>query len=345
MILCCVPLCRSRQECHFPIQNLPYGIFRRRPASEPAAGVAIGDNVLDLSVLAEEGLLDSPLLPGRQVFRTATLNALMALGRPAWHEARSLISRLLRAEEPTLRDNSRVAERALVPMAEVDMLLPASIGDYTDFYSSREHATNVGTMLLRAENALMPNWLYLPVAYHGRASSIVVSGTDIHRPSGQSKAANATAPTFGPSRSVDFELETGFFIGPGNQLGRPTPAETAPEHLFGIVLVNDWRRATSRPGNTCRSGRSSPRILPRPSLRGLCRWRPWSRFGLQARFKNHHPFRTCEPPAIAPMTSTSKSGCKGSRWISRAASVGPIFDICTGTWPSNSLITPSTAAT
>jgi fumarylacetoacetase len=125
-------------------------------------------------------------------------------------------------------------------MADVDMLLPVDIGDYTDFYSSREHATNVGAMLRGPENALMPNWLHLPVAYHGRASSVVVSGTDLYRPKGQGKPADAPAPLFGPSRSLDFELEMGFFIGPGNELGRPIPVAQAPEHIFGMVLVNDW---------------------------------------------------------------------------------------------------------
>src|SRR5262249_13063140 len=173
-------------------------------------------------------------------FRAATLNPFMALGRPAWAEARSRISRLLRSDEPTLRDHVRLREHALVPMAEVEMLLPADIGDYIDFYSSREHATNVGTMLRGPENALMPNWLHLPVAYHGRASSLVVSDTDIRRPKGQSKAADASAPTFGSSRSLDFELEMGFFIGPGNKLGEPIPIHAAPEHIFGMVLVNDW---------------------------------------------------------------------------------------------------------
>src|SRR5437660_2207951 len=193
-------------ESHFPIQNLPYGIFRRRSGGEAAVGVAIGDNVLDLAVLESEGFLESPTLRSQQAFRAASLNAFMALGRPAWHETRSAISRLLRADVPALRDNARLRERALVPMTEVEMLLPAHIGDYTDFYSSREHATNVGTMLRGPENALMPNWLYLPVAYHGRASSIVVSGTDIHRPNGQFKPADAPAPSVGPICSLDFRL-------------------------------------------------------------------------------------------------------------------------------------------
>ncbi len=227
-------------ESHFPIQNLPYGVFRRKTNGTPRIGVAIGDQVLDLSVLEKEQLLRLAQPRSQGVFQNQTLNAFMALGRSAWTEARSTISRLLRHDEPALRDNAALRARALVPMAEVEMLLPVEIGDYTDFYSSRHHASNVGAMLRGPENALMPNWLHLPVAYHGRASSIVVSGTDLHRPNGQTKADDAPAPTLGPSRMVDFELEMGFFIGPGNELGRPIPIREAPEHIFGMVLVNDW---------------------------------------------------------------------------------------------------------
>ncbi|HEY1375834.1 MAG TPA: fumarylacetoacetase [Gemmataceae bacterium] len=221
-------------ESHFPIQNLPYGVFRR--GEGPAhVGVAIGEYVLDLSVLEDRGLM-----PDVDVFNSSTLNRFMSLGRPAWAETRDRISRLLRADEPTLRDDTALRDRALIPQADVEMLLPVEIGDYTDFYSSREHATNVGTMLRGADNALQPNWLHLPVAYHGRASSVVVSGTDLHRPLGQTKPADAQAPVFGPSKSVDFELEMGAFVGPGNDLGRPIPIAGAPDHLFGLVLVNDW---------------------------------------------------------------------------------------------------------
>jgi fumarylacetoacetase len=227
-------------ESHFPIQNLPYGVFRRRTGGPPTIGVAIGELVLDLALLEEQNLLSLPALHGEKVFSESTLNPFMAAGRAAWIEARSAISRLLRHDEPTLRDNTPLRERVLVPMAEVEMLLPATIGDYTDFYSSREHASNVGTMLRGPENALMPNWLHLPVAYHGRASSVVVSGTGLHRPLGQTKADDAEAPTFGPSRNLDFELEMGFFIGPGNELGDPIPVPRAKEHIFGLVLVNDW---------------------------------------------------------------------------------------------------------
>jgi fumarylacetoacetase len=227
-------------DSHFPIQNLPYGVFRRRSGGGPCVGVAIGEQVLDLTALEAHGLLNGPMLRQHRVFAAGKLNPFLALGRAAWSEARAAVSRLLRADEPTLRDNGPLRERALVPMADVDMLLPAEIGDYTDFYSSREHATNVGTMLRGPDNALMPNWLHLPVAYHGRASSVVVSSTDVRRPMGQSKPEKAPAPLFGPSRSLDFELETAVFVGPGNELGQPIPIEKATDHLFGMVLLNDW---------------------------------------------------------------------------------------------------------
>jgi fumarylacetoacetase len=226
-------------ESHFPIQNLPYGIFRRTGDS-PRVGVAIGGQVLDLAVLEAAGLFQTPALRGRALFGQRSLNDFMALGRPAWREARAVISRLLRHDEATLRDNADLRESALTPIADVELLLPAEVGDYTDFYSSREHATNVGIMMRGPDNALQPNWLHLPVAYHGRASSLVVSGSDIRRPKGQMKADTAAAPTFGPTRSLDFELEMGFLIGPGNPLGQPIPIEKAPEHIFGMVLVNDW---------------------------------------------------------------------------------------------------------
>ena len=227
-------------ESHFPIQNLPYGVFRRRSSRIAHIGVAIGDSILDLTVLAEAGMFGGIGIDGRCCFSQEKLNPFMAAGPAVWRAARAEITRLLRADEPALRDNAGLRERSLLPMSDVVMLLPADIGDYTDFYSSREHATNVGTMLRGPENALMPNWLHLPVAYHGRASSVVVSGTDLHRPRGQTKPADAPAPIFGPSKSVDFELEMGFFIGPGNALGRPIPIANSADHVFGMVLVNDW---------------------------------------------------------------------------------------------------------
>ena len=227
-------------ESHFPIQNLPYGVFRRPDAERAHVGVAIGEWVLDLAVLEERGFFDGAGLGDGPIFRSPSLNAFMSLGRPAWRQARATISRLLREDEPTLRDDRPLRMAALVQMAAVEMCMPVEIGDYTDFYSSREHATNVGTMFRGRENALMPNYLWMPVGYHGRASSVVLSGTDLHRPCGQTKTDDAATPVFGPSRLVDFELEAGFFVGPESRLGRPIPIAKAAEHMFGMVLVNDW---------------------------------------------------------------------------------------------------------
>ncbi len=227
-------------ESPFPIQNLPYGVFSTTPTAAPRIGVAIGDMVLDLSILEAEDYFSKALQTGQPVFAQPSLNAFMALGRPAWIEVRQMLQHLLDENTPTLRDNVALRERALLPRSTVTMHLPADIGDYTDFYSSREHATNVGSMFRGKGNALLPNWLHVPVGYHGRASSIVLSGTAIRRPSGQTKPNDADAPQFGPSRELDFELETGFFVGPGNKLGEPIPIGEATDHIFGMVLVNDW---------------------------------------------------------------------------------------------------------
>ncbi|HLF27955.1 MAG TPA: fumarylacetoacetase [Anaerolineae bacterium] len=227
-------------DSHFPIQNLPYGVFRPRAGGLPRVGAAIGAQVLDLAALEDARYFSDGELAGQRVFNRPSLNAFMALGRPAWREARALISRWLTADEPALRDNPALRDRVLFKQSEVELLLPVAIGDYTDFYSSREHATNVGAMFRGRDNALMPNWLHLPVAYHGRASSIVISGTDVQRPLGQTKKDDAPAPSFGPSQWIDFELELGFFVGPGNALGEPIPIERAADHIFGMALVNDW---------------------------------------------------------------------------------------------------------
>jgi len=182
----------------FTIHNLPFGVFKPAFGAAPRIGVAIGDQILDLSVLADRGVLNGPELGTAAVLGLSSLNAFMALGRPAWREVRAKLIRILRHDEPALRDDAGLRNAALVPAASVEMLLPATIGDYTDFYSSREHATNVGVMLRGADNALQANWLHLPVGYHGRASSVVVSGTDVRRPMGQTQAPDAAAPTFGP---------------------------------------------------------------------------------------------------------------------------------------------------
>ena len=215
-------------ESNFPIQNLPYGIFSTRANPNPRVGTRLGDFVVDLSVLDEESLF------GKRYgfFADSTLNRFMSAGREVWREIRQRLTSLLSS------DNSPIKKEALIPIQDAQMHLPVAIGDYTDFYASREHATNVGIMFRGRENALMPNWLHLPVGYHGRASSVVLSGTDVIRPRGQ-VAANGV-PEFIASRSLDFELEMGFFIGTGNNLGEPISIENAHEHVFGMVLLNDW---------------------------------------------------------------------------------------------------------
>jgi fumarylacetoacetase len=226
-------------DSHFPIQNLPFGVFKPRQGTA-RVGVAIGELIVDLSVLEELGHFSSPEFQNRHPFSQDSLNQFLALERPAWRRAREVLERLLDADVPTLRDDTRLRERVFHRQHDVTMQLPARIGDYTDFYSSYYHAHNVGTMLRGSDNALMPNWKWLPVAYHGRVSSIVVSGTDVRRPQGQTKAPDAAAPTFGPTKSLDYELEVAFLIGPGNSLGQRVPIERALDHIFGFVLMNDW---------------------------------------------------------------------------------------------------------
>jgi len=234
----------------FPIQNLPYGVFERSDLAGSGSGsaihigVAIGAMILDLTVLAELGFFASTQhLQGGALFQQTSLNAFMAAGRQAWTEARSIIQGLLLldGEDKRLSSNEEVKAKALVAQSSVKMLLPAHIGDYTDFYASKNHAFNVGVMFRGRENALQPNWTWLPVGYHGRASSVVVSGTDLRRPCGQLVGPTGQPPaTYGESKTLDFELELGFFVGPGNKLGEPINIKNASEHLFGVVLLNDW---------------------------------------------------------------------------------------------------------
>lgn len=227
------------EKSDFSYHNLPYGVFSTPDNPRHRIGVAIGDQVLDLSAI--KSLFSGPALSKHQdVFDQPTLNAFMGLGHEAWKEARGTLQTLLAANETTLRDDVILRSRAFVPQSSVMMHLPAEIGDYTDFYSSRDHATNVGIMFRGKENALMPNWLRLPVGYHGRASSVVVSGTPIRRPSGQMRPDPAEPPVFGQSKQLDIELEMAFFVGGGNRLGDPIPIETAHKHIFGMVLMNDW---------------------------------------------------------------------------------------------------------
>ncbi|MBP1930557.1 fumarylacetoacetase [Ammoniphilus resinae] len=229
-----------KPESHFPIQNLPYGVFRPLRGGSPRIGVAIGEYVLDLSILDDAGHFHLTSVAGKRIFHQPSLNSFMALGRPVWQEVRKQLQHLLWIEEPTLRDHPELRAAAFFKQKEVEILLPARIGDYTDFYASKDHASNVGAMFRGKDNALMPNWTHLPVGYHGRASSIVVSGTDVRRPTGQTKPPTISEPIFGPCQQLDYELEIGWLIGPGNNQGEPISIEHAEDHIFGLVLVNDW---------------------------------------------------------------------------------------------------------
>jgi fumarylacetoacetase len=222
----------------FPIQNLPFGVFRRRGGAEPGrVGVAIGDQIIDLAACLDLGVLDARDSAIRAACASSRLNELMALGRGAATTLRHALSRMLDVSRSS--DVSRHASRILLSMRDAELLLPAAIGDYTDFYASIHHATNVGSMF-RPDNPLLPNYKWIPIAYHGRASSIVVSGTDVPRPMGQTRDGNQCPPAFGPSRRVDYELEVGAFVGRGNTLGSPVAIDRAEEHVFGLCLVNDW---------------------------------------------------------------------------------------------------------
>ena len=226
-------------DSHFPIQNLPFGVFRPSNGGDLHVCTIIGDYVIDLSILDLNGVFANSNLQDTLVFDEPTLNAFMSLGRDAWKETRLILSNLFSEDNSDIRD-SKIKDDILFHVSDVEMRLPVDIGDYTDFYSSKEHATNVGKMFRGEENALMPNWLHLPVAYHGRASSVVVSGTDIKRPSGQMLTKDSSSPSFGVSNRLDFELEMGFLVGPGNSLGNPISTQEAENHIFGLALVNDW---------------------------------------------------------------------------------------------------------
>jgi fumarylacetoacetase len=221
----------------FPIQNLPYGVFSAKDGLAPRVGVAIGDYVLDLWELEQDGRLDVGELG---VFASPMLNPFMALGPKVWSRTRARISELLRHDNPELRDNSELRERALVPMADAKLYLPIAVAGYTDFYSSREHATNVGTMFRDKSNPLLPNWLHIPIGYNGRSSTVVVSGTKVRRPRGQLKPSNAELPSFGPSKRLDFELEMGVVIGQPSPMGEMLTESQAEAMIFGFVLLNDW---------------------------------------------------------------------------------------------------------
>jgi fumarylacetoacetase len=221
----------------FSIQNLPYGVFSSRDGLAPRVGVAIGDCVLDLWELEQDGRLDVGELG---VFAAPALNPFMTLGPKVWSRTRARISELLRHDHPELRDNPELRKRALVPMADVKLHLPITVAGFTDFYSSKEHATNVGTMFRDKSSPLLPNWLHIPIGYNGRASTVVVSGAKVRRPRGQLKPPNVEQPSFGPCRRLDFELEMGVVIGQSSPMGGMLTEQQAEAMIFGFTLLNDW---------------------------------------------------------------------------------------------------------
>jgi len=224
--------------CDFPIQNIPFGVFITKD-DIISIGTRIGDYVIDLGAMQQLGYF-SEIKLAEDVFLQNTLNDFISHGRKRWRKARNRIVDLFDITNPELKNNKEHLEIILFNLVDVEMLLPIDIGDYTDFYSSQEHATNVGKMYRDTENALLPNWKHIPVGYHGRSSSIVVSGTPITRPKGQVMPKNATTPIFSATKFLDFELEMAFITTDGYRLGEPIPIAEAEEHIFGMVLLNDW---------------------------------------------------------------------------------------------------------
>jgi fumarylacetoacetase len=219
----------------FPIQNLPFGVFSYQGASR--LGVAIGSKILDCNAASHAGLFDDCCEP--ELLQAPLLNPLLAAGQAAWQAVRERLSSLLRVDgDPRLREAG--SDEFLLDRDATRMHLPIAIGDYVDFYSSIEHATNLGRLFRPHGEPLLPNWRWLPVGYHGRSSTIVVDGTPVRRPCGQRKTPDEAKPQFGSSRRLDIELEMGFVTGPGNALGTPIPVDDARAHIFGLLLVNDW---------------------------------------------------------------------------------------------------------
>ena len=226
----------NQNDCHFPIQNLPYGVFSDKKNSSKRVGVAIGEKILDLSLIEKAHLL--PVTEG--TFNQPSVNAFMALGASVWKETRNAISSILVQENRKIHDHAVLLDQALVHLEDASMHLPIEISEYTDFYSSKEHATNVGSMFRDPKNALMPNWLHIPIAYNGRASTVVVSKTDIHRPLGQIKLPDQDRPILSASKKLDMELEMGAIVGTSSKMGQPINVEEAYEMIFGYVILNDW---------------------------------------------------------------------------------------------------------
>ena len=230
----------NHPESDFPIQNLPFGIFKRYASHEaPRVGVAIGDRILDLAACHTAGFFTEKAARTAEVCRDSSLNRLMALGVETWSSLRRQLVALLRDGDTRIQARAAWKTQFVPAMREAELFLPVKVGDYTDFFASIDHATNVGR-LFRPDHPLQPNYRYLPVGYHGRASSIVVSPAPVRRPCGQVKTDDSPAPILGPSRMLDYEAELGFLVGPGNPLGEPVGISDAEDRLFGICLLNDW---------------------------------------------------------------------------------------------------------
>lgn len=222
----------------FPIQNIPFGVFLTRD-DIITIGTRIGNTAIDLGALHQLGYFEGIELTD-DIFLQDTLNDFIADGRKTWRLVRNRISRIFLLDNPKLRDNPEHRQKVLFDLDEIEMQLPVDVGDYTDFYASKEHATNVGSLFRDPKNALLPNWLHVPIGYHGRSSSIVPSGMPIKRPVGQTKPGDDGVPRFGPTKLLDFELEMAFITTASNDLGKPIPIHEAEENIFGLVLFNDW---------------------------------------------------------------------------------------------------------
>lgn len=222
----------------FPIQNLPFGVFLTKDDTT-TIGTRIGDTAIDLSALHQLGYFEGIDIP-EDTFLQDTLNDFITLGRPTWRAVRNRLAEIFDTENRSLQNQKEHQDRVLFDISSIQMIMPVFIQDYTDFYSSKEHAENVGIMFRGKENALMPNWLHLPVGYHGRSSSIIVSGEPVHRPKGQTMPEGADSPSFGPSKAMDFELEMAFITTDGKHLGEGIAVDEAEDFIFGMVLFNDW---------------------------------------------------------------------------------------------------------
>jgi fumarylacetoacetase len=230
----------NRADHDFPIQNLPFGVCRLRGSGEePHVSVAIGDFALDISQCSQAGRLRGDSEQGASACASSSLNKLLALGPSHWTALRRRLHAMLRSDARDVDTIRSSVEKHLLPLSEAEFFVPAEIGDYTDFYASIYHASTVGK-LFRPDNPLSPNYKYIPVGYHGRASSIVVNGTPVRRPAGQTRSDPSQPVRFGPSTKLDYELEIGFFTGPGNPLGESIPIADAESHIFGLCLLNDW---------------------------------------------------------------------------------------------------------